>query len=281
MRFIKTLLLLAMCGVTFLSQGFSAVRDGNVEAELLSEVSSIQPGKPFCLAVRLSMDEGWHIYWKNPGDSGLATSVEWNLPDGLSAEALEWPRPEKIDTPPFATFGYEHEAALMVKMNVHPTFAGSAAKIQANVTWLSCKEICVPGQANLEVELPVSNETQNVNQENASEFQKFRKEFPLPLDWQFSAEQKNKNMVLQFIPVGVNLEAKDAYFFPEEQGILEYAEKQNLSSKAGRYQLQSPLSPRFKKKLSRLKGVLVFSDTSVPAVSVDVSVRKTFFNLGG
>lgn len=133
------------------------VKNAHVEAELVSETKSIRPGETLWLALRLRMEEGWHTYWKDPGDSGLATSVQWDLPEGFEAGGIEWPRPERIELPPLVSFGYEGEVFLPVRVRVPVSLeAGSVQRIGARVKWLSCKEMCVPGKAELSLELPVS-----------------------------------------------------------------------------------------------------------------------------
>src|SRR6185369_1520698 len=98
--------LCALCVFVVLFSLFSlelraeTLKAAHVEAELVSEVESIQPGQPFWVALRLKMEDHWHTYWQNPGDSGLATKIIWNLPEGFRAESIQWPYPEKIEAPP-------------------------------------------------------------------------------------------------------------------------------------------------------------------------------------
>src|SRR5947209_2546423 len=86
-----------------LPEGFPA---GHVEAAFLSETQSIQPGKPFTVALELKMKDGWHTYWRNPGDSGMATAIRWALPEGFSAGPIQWPYPSRIEGQSLASFGY-------------------------------------------------------------------------------------------------------------------------------------------------------------------------------
>ena len=79
------------------------VQSEHVETELVSEVAAIAPGEPFTVGLRMRMDDHWHTYWINPGDSGLATSIEWTLPEGFSAGPIRYPAPERIPTPPLMT----------------------------------------------------------------------------------------------------------------------------------------------------------------------------------
>src|SRR5271170_1748892 len=89
---------------------------GHVKTELFADVSAIQPGKPFWLGVRLSIDPGWHIYWKNAGDAGLPTRVKFTLPDGFSAGPLQFPTPHRFDQPGnIVAFGYEDSVLLLTQ----------------------------------------------------------------------------------------------------------------------------------------------------------------------
>src|SRR5687767_4797431 len=81
-----------------------AVTVGNVTAELVGETETIRPGSPFTVGVSLRPAPDWHTYWQNPGDSGLATTVEWKLPAGMTAGELEWPHPVRLGKSPLVTF---------------------------------------------------------------------------------------------------------------------------------------------------------------------------------
>ncbi|MGD8780951.1 MAG: protein-disulfide reductase DsbD family protein [Ignavibacteria bacterium] len=128
------------------------VNSGHVEAELISEVESIQPGKPFWTAVRLKMDPHWHTYWQYPGDTGLSTKIEWNLPEGFVHSEINWPYPEVLVIGGLANYGYENETLLLIKIT-----PPNIIKVTLNLNgeWLVCKEECVPESAGLNLTLPV------------------------------------------------------------------------------------------------------------------------------
>ena len=137
-------LFLLIAGALGASAAGPEARDKHVEAALVPEVSGVAPGKAFTLAVRLRMDEGWHTYWKNPGDSGMPTSVEWELPEGFAAGELRWPVPERIDVAGIISYGYHGEVWLLTEISVPAGWAGPEATIGARVSWLMCKEECIP-----------------------------------------------------------------------------------------------------------------------------------------
>ncbi len=135
----------------------AAVRDGPVAARLVSEELSVQPGRPFTVALVLSMDPDWHVYWKYPGDSGLPTAVTWDLPPGFSAGPLQWPVPERFISQGLVTYGYSGRVLLLTEISVPPgAKKGAAAAIRASAGWLACRVECTPGKAQLSLSLPVS-----------------------------------------------------------------------------------------------------------------------------
>src|SRR3569623_1976061 len=94
--------LIVFCGYGHAQQ---AVRDGHVQAQIVSETQSIEPGHPFWVGVFLQMDPDWHVYWENAGDSGLPVKVQWSLPDHFQAGPLHWPYPKRIVALPLTSYG--------------------------------------------------------------------------------------------------------------------------------------------------------------------------------
>jgi DsbC/DsbD-like thiol-disulfide interchange protein len=145
----------------------SEARAGHAYAELLANVSAIQAGKPFWLGVRLKMDDGWHVYWKNPGDAGLPTRVKFKLPDGFTAGPLQFPTPRPFAQPGNITiYGYEDSVMLLAQVTPPATLpADFQGQFSADVSWLVCAEQCIPGKATLNLTLGVSASAQPDNRE--------------------------------------------------------------------------------------------------------------------
>ncbi len=124
-----------------------------VRARLIAESSAVEPGATVWLGIHLDQDPGWHTYWKNGGDAGLPTEVEWELPAGYSVGELVWPAPHRyVEAGDLVTFGYSGSTLLMAELTV-PARASGPVTIHARVDWLMCKELCVPGSAAVEVTL--------------------------------------------------------------------------------------------------------------------------------
>ncbi len=131
--------------------------DAPIRASLVASVSRFRPGEPFDAALRLEATPGWHTYWTNPGEAGLATTVRWTLPAGFTAGPLRWPVPERFVTGGVVSFGYEGVTLLPVEIRPPADWpAGRVATLRARVDWLGCNEECVPGGADVEIAVPAA-----------------------------------------------------------------------------------------------------------------------------
>lgn len=128
-----------------------------VEPSLISPQSAANPGKPFLVGLRLKIAPGWHTYWLNPGDSGIPVSIQWKLPPSWKAGPIRWPIPEKhLEPGNMITFGYENEVLLITEITPPDDAKESRVTLEAEASWLVCESTCVPGSAELKLEMPVS-----------------------------------------------------------------------------------------------------------------------------
>ena len=142
--------------------GFAAPAEQPVRVELIAEHGSVQPGGATRVGVHFDLEEGWHIYAKEPGEAGLPTKITWGVtwrgPGGASLGPLNWPTPQRLMDPGnLRTFGYTGVLVLASRLTVsRDTGPGTPLPIHAKVEWLACKSLCVPGSADLHLTLPVS-----------------------------------------------------------------------------------------------------------------------------
>ena len=122
------------------------------------------------------MVPGWHTYWRFPGDSGIPTEINWQLPPGWKSGEIQWPVPLKLTEPgDIQIYGYHDEVLLMQEIIPPPSLAVSRVKLAAKASWLVCEKICIPGGAELTLQLPVSGEAAPANQEL---FDRYRRSLP-------------------------------------------------------------------------------------------------------
>ena len=163
MKMIRSCFLSCLCFLPVIPCGLlsKAVRTDHAVLELVSERIGLVPGKTNTVAIRFELEEGWHTYWANPGDTGLPTEVTWNLPHGIEAGDLQWPAPLWIEYFDLVSYGYEDEVLLLVDLEVNESWAvEQSVDLAAEVNFLICKEACIPGSAKLELTLPVARTAQ-------------------------------------------------------------------------------------------------------------------------
>lgn len=128
-----------------------------VKAELLADTNAVVPGKSFTVGLLLRMAPGWHTYWKFPGDAGIPTELKWKLPTGWKVGEIQWPIPLKLSEPgDIQIYGYHDEVLLMQQITPPASISESTVTLDAEANWLVCEKICIPGNASLQVALPVS-----------------------------------------------------------------------------------------------------------------------------
>jgi thiol:disulfide interchange protein DsbD len=125
-------------------------------AQLVSGTQPIRAGESFWLAVHIQLDDGWHTYWRNPGDAGMSPQIRWQLPPGVEAEPIAWPYPSMFREGPLVTYGYSDDAWLFARMTAPPESGGSIT-IGAEVEWLACRDICIPQYAELALAVPLED----------------------------------------------------------------------------------------------------------------------------
>ncbi|MEM9282866.1 MAG: thioredoxin family protein [Verrucomicrobiota bacterium] len=203
------------------------VRDGNVEAQLISSHTTIAPGQTFKLGLKLTIDPTWHTYWINPGETGKPTELKLTLPAGFEAGPLQFPVPKRFITDYGfnileAGFGYEtlvvHPIEITAPASLKP---GESVTIAAKADWLMCDPgTCVPGKAELSINL-AAGETASPSPE-ASSIEFYSKKTPKEVDWPFELSLQGENLVATTtFPEGtIPAEAK-LKFFPYQVKVLD------------------------------------------------------------
>lgn len=255
---IATLFRFAVLGALALctpAQAVERIEAAHIEVALLSEVASVQPGETFSVGVLLDPEAGWHTYWRNPGDTGLPTRVNWTLPASVSAGELQWPYPERADYQGLTNYGYKGPALLIADIDVPADFSGESLDIAAQVDWLVCEEICIPGRGTVDISLPVGESAISAD---AGLFEATRAKHPTPLSFASANFQFGAEAVIQIhgVDPGV-LNFDQVEFFPLQTGYANNAASPRIIRTVDGLLIQTGLKETNIRVPDPLEGVLV------------------------
>jgi len=233
----------------------------NAQAQLISEVKTIQAGKPFWVALQLKLRPEWHVYWKNPGDSGSAASIQWNLPPGFQAGELVFPYPKRIPVEPLMNFGYEDEVYLLTQITPAAQVASSPITLRAQAEVLVCKLECIPEQKTLTLTIPVANTVPTKDPAWTDALTRTRQAHPQPSPWESSFAMDDKDLTLFVNAPGLAAgQLKQVEFFPNKDGIIQNAAPQRLTVGQERITLQ--IERGYQEKQDLVEGLVVIQEVS-------------------
>ena len=206
------------------SAGASAsVSQPHVTAELIPEMTTVEPGKPFDVALHLHTDSGWHTYWINPGDAGMATTIKWTLPPGFTAGPIQWPTPEKHNMGPLVTYGYGGDVYLLTTITPPKTDLPQHFDLKAKASWLVCQEECVPGRAELTLPLDSGMLNLRLPVNNTDFFDLARARLPvtnIPLKATANYDKDSFQITFESTSPLPDDALKTVQFFPEQSNVL-------------------------------------------------------------
>lgn len=282
-RFIGALLGLSVWSSLSLAHADVAPRpdapENLVRARLVAESTSLQRQRSGWLAVELTIKPGWHTYWRNPGDSGLATSIKWMLPQGVATGPTVWPRPERFVSRSIVGYGYSAHVALLAKVTVPARFASDRIVIGASVSWLACSDICIPGSETLKLSLPVSNAVPKADSAQVSLFARTRPRIPRPAPFEATFTMDQDQIRLHFPRAAVSGVGKlSAAFYPFDSSLIDHGAPQAVVQHKQRIELTLRRSPASSDQLGALDGLLVVEERAegnVKSNAFDVFARRT------
>lgn len=230
-----------------------------VQAQLVSEVQSIQPSTPFWVGLHFKIRQGWHTYWRNPGDSGSAPTLKWILPDGFTAGELVYPYPKRLPTGPLMNFGYEGTVTMLTQVTPPKELAATQPiQLQAKADWLVCQVDCIPEEANLSLTLPVASNPPIVDSKWANVFEQTRLALPKTSPWEAKVNASGETLVLRVkTPQLQANQVQQVEFFPDEDGMITNAAPQQTSFDDG---LVLKLQRGNGSEFDRMSGVLVLQE---------------------
>jgi thiol:disulfide interchange protein len=226
-RLIFGLILLLAAGVPVFAASSSA-DVAHLHVQLVVPERVLSSGTPADAGLYFKLEPGWHVYWKNAGDSGEPPRIRWTLPEGITAGPIQFPAPKRLPLGPLMDFGYEDEVLFPLTLNVAQTAKVGPVVLHAKVDWLVCREVCIPGKAELElnaqvVEHPITDKISKSEISSAGDEDIYKRligRLPEPLP-------SSDNAVFTPTTTGFSLSIltgkpeQTAQFFPDEQSVID------------------------------------------------------------
>ncbi len=248
--------------------GPGPVKAQHLTAELVSLAPAIAPGSTLQVGLVLTLEEHWHVYWINAGDSGEPPKITWTLPDGITAGPMKFPIPSRLPLGPLMDFGYEDEVAFPVQLTAASSVGPGPIHLDAKVSWLVCREVCIPGKAHLGLDLTVSPDATAPAQtvgalgEALTLIPK-----PLPADAKFSVTGGKTDFVLNLT---TGKRETNAEFYPFDEDQIANAAPQQIEPLSNGVRLRVRRSEDLKTLPATLHGVFKLSDTIAYDVTAPV-----------
>lgn len=204
-----------------------------VTAALVSDHDTVTPGQSFYVGLQLEIPDGWHTYWRNSGDSGEPTRIDWTLPAGFAAGDIIWPAPDTFPFGPLTNYGYAYEVVHPVEITASADAAPGFHTLYASVTWLVCEEICIPESAELEAYITVgpAAETNRIGTALINRALDQSPQAATGISAGISEDQFGFLLTLQGeLPDGDSI--RDAYFYPFDGDLLNHSAEQEFVATA-------------------------------------------------
>ena len=201
---------------------------GKVTAQLVTSHDEIAPGQSFQVALRTVLDDKWHTYWRNPGDSGEPVQITWEVSDSLTYKDIIWPLPSPIATGPIINYGFEGTPFFPVEFTLSKDAKpGSVVTISADVYYLVCYDVCIPESAKLSLPLLVGEAIADTRW--IGEISNAISRSPVKGSVQGGVAKQGELAVFNFAGLPQGVDMSGAYFFPFDQGIIDHSTPQTVS----------------------------------------------------
>jgi len=248
---------------------------GKTEVRLLLAKEKASPGETVMAAVQLRMPARWHTYWRNAGDSGDRTKIEWALPEGVTAGEIQWPVPDKLTEAGLTTYAYRDQVLLLVPLQLSSAVRAGSLDIKAGVSWLECDQSCIPGKGDVQTTLVVGPESKP--SADAPLIESWRKKIPAQkpdlaarASWERAPLDNARPLIIEWT---AGPEAKEADFFP--YGADNYTikgETESLNAGPGKIRLRKMVEKTEGDWPKEVTGALVQKGNPVQAFEAKVPI---------
>jgi DsbC/DsbD-like thiol-disulfide interchange protein len=241
----------------------------HLKVELISEQSPSPPGQPLWVGLLFRLEPGWHIYWQNPGDSGEPPKVQWELPAGFVAGSIRWPQPIRLGGGSVVDYGYEGQVLLMAPIQGPSSRnATSLPSLSADVKYIVCRDVCIPGKAHLTLSGPAGGDWalwRALFEQTRAQLPK-----PSPANWKVTAVSNKQHFILS---VQARSQLTGAGFFPLEPGQIDNSSPQDFAPTHNGFRITLKKSDQLTKPVTNLRGLIVLGPGRAVEVSAPVVSR--------
>jgi DsbC/DsbD-like thiol-disulfide interchange protein len=242
----------------------------HLKVELISEEATSPPGQPLWVGLLFQLDQGWHIYWQNAGDSGQPPKVQWEVPPGFMAGSISWPQPIRLGGGSVVDYGYEGQVLLMAPIQ-RPSSRNATPlpDLSADVKYIVCRDVCIPGKAHLTLSGPGGGDWAPWH----ALFEQTRAQLPkaAPASWKLTAVSAKQYFILS---VQARTQLAGASFFPLEPSQIDNSSPQDFAPTHDGFRLTLKKSDQLTKPISRLKGLIVLGPSRAIEVSAPVASQQ-------
>jgi thiol:disulfide interchange protein DsbD len=225
----------------------------HLKVKVISEQATSPPGEPLWVGLLFQLEPGWHIYWQNPGDSGEPPKVQWELPTGFVAGSIRWPQPIRLGGGSVVDYGYEGQVLLMAPIQGSSSRnATSLPSLSADVNYIVCRDVCIPGKAHLTLSGPTSGAWalwRALFEQTRAQLPK-----PAPASWKGAAVSDKQHFILL---VRARSQVANPSFFPLEPSQIDNSSPQEFSLTHNGFRLTLKKSDQLTKPITNLRGLIV------------------------
>jgi thiol:disulfide interchange protein DsbD len=275
MSFLKTIFLsFLMIGFSFSAHAKaedSGEPDQYVYVEIIADKAQVNGGDTVRLGLRQAIYPSWHTYWKNPGDSGTATSIEWNLPPDFSVSALEWPTPNKIPYGPLTNYGYENEVVLLQNLTIPAYIREKPFILNAKVNLLVCHDICIPESHDVFIAFNMDKKP-STDQIAAAE-----SKLPLNVDWETTFYSNDNQLIINSILEDTSAlkDAKNIFIAPEDWGAIDNNATASLQLTNTGFTTTQKIGERDLSEIQELPLVISYTNAAGKAEAIRLTANLT------